>query len=330
VPVANTKNFLLWLVRPFYSRDKQYWKVVLLCLAAASTFWLLNALNKNYTNIRTNYPLSFIYNPEKFISLKPLPEEIEINVSGKGWKLLRKYLKLNVRPAEIIIQSLPRRDYLPGSVLRPQVAGVLDGLQLNFIVTDTVHFSFDRRIKRQVALRVDSAAIKTADNVFIASPVVVAPDSVLFDGPASIVREFPAPFPVDLPPAALDRSFNRFIPLDYPNKSLVTASVTDVEVSVAISPLIWQQVTVRPLIRNAPAEAPLLLQPATVTIHCGYGQNNAAPLTPDQFEAVVDYGTFNFADSTAAVELTRKPVFVKRVTLEPRRIKLQPTPQPAL
>ena len=331
MPVANTKYFLLWLVRPFYSRDKQYWKVVLLCLAAASTFWLLNALNKNYTNIRTNYPLTFVYNPENFIPLKPLPEEIEINVSGKGWKLLRKYLMLNVRPAEIIIRSLPRRDYLQGSALRPQVAGVLDGLQLNFILTDTIRFSFDRRIKRKVALRVDSAAIKTADNVFIASPVVVAPDSVLFDGPASIVNELPAPFTIDLPATALDRSFNRFIPLDYPNKSLVTASVPDAEVSVAISPLIWQQITVTPVVRNQPAETPaLLLQPATITISCGYGQNNAAPLTPDQFEAVVNYSTYNPADSTATVELTRKPVYVKRLTLEPRRVKLQPTLRPGV
>ena len=246
MPIASTKNFLLWFIRPFFSRDKQYWKVVLLCLAAASTFWLLNALNKNYTNIRTNYPLTFVYNPEKFIPLKPLPEEIEINVSGKGWKLLRKYLMLDVRPAEIIIQSLPRRNYLHGSALRPQLASVLDGLQLNFVVTDTVHFSFDRRIKRRLALHLDSAAIKTAEDVYIASPVVVAPDSVLFDGPASIVGKFPAPFPISLPPSTLDRSFNRFIPLEYPNKSLVTASVPDVEVSVAVSPLLWQQSTITP------------------------------------------------------------------------------------
>jgi len=298
--------------------------VVLLCLAAASTFWLLNALNKNYTNIRTNYPLSFVYNPQKFIPLKPLPEEIEINVSGKGWKLLRKYLMLDVRPAEIIIRSLPRQNYLQSSALRPQVAAVLDGLQLNFIVTDTVLFSFDRRVKRQVALQVDSADIKIADNVFIASPVVVSPDSVLFDGPASIVNELPAPFPIKLPPVALDRSFKRFLPLDYPNKSLVTASVPDVEVSVAISPLIWQQVPVTPVVRDHPAETPLVLQPATVTIRCAYAQNNAAPITPDQFEAVVNYATYNPADSTAAVELTRKPIYLKRLTMEPRRVKIQP------
>jgi len=324
LPVANIKNFLLWLVRPFYSRDKQYWKVVLLCLAAASTFWLLNALNKSYTNIRTNYPLTFVYKPEQFIPLKPLPEEIEINVSGKGWKLLRKYLMLNVRPAEIVIRTLPRQNYIQGSFMRAQVAGVLDGLQLNFILTDTIHFAFDRRIQRKIALRVDSTQIKTADNVYIASPVVVAPDSVMFDGPASIVNKFPAPFPIELPTVALDRSFNRFVPLVYPNTSLVKASVPDVEVSVAISPIIWQQVQVTPVVRNQPADKPVQMQPTTVTIRCGSARNNAAPVTPDQFEVVVDYNTYNPADSTVALGISRKPIYIKRVTLEPKRIKIQP------
>lgn len=111
---------------------------------------MLNALNKTYTNIRTTYPLAFVYDEEKYIPLLPLPEEIEINVSGKGWKLLRKSLMLDVRPAEIHIQTIPRQDFLTGQALRPNVAGVLDGLQLNFIFTDTIAYKFDRRIRRKI------------------------------------------------------------------------------------------------------------------------------------------------------------------------------------
>lgn len=324
MPAESAKNLLLWLLKPFYSRDRQYWKVVLLCFIAASTFWLLNALNKSYTNIRTSYPLQFAYDPQKFIPLKPLPEEIEINVSGKGWKLLRKYLMLNVRPVEIFIQSIPRRDYLTGQALRANAAGVLDGLQLNFVLTDTVHFSFDRRINRKIPLAVDSSKIKIADNVYIASPLEVNPDSVLFDGPASIVDSFPSPFPVVLPANKIDRSFKRFLPLEYPNTSLVTASVPDVEVSFAVSPLTWQQLIITPAMINLPAGKELVLQPAAVTLTYGYGQRNAPAITPDQFEAVLDYNTLNPEDSTVAVVLVRKPKPVKHVNVQPSRVKLLP------
>jgi hypothetical protein len=312
------------LLRPFYSRDRQYWKVVLLCFTAATTFWLLNALNKTYTNIRTTYPLAFVYNEEKYIPLKPLPEEVEINVSGKGWKLLRKSLMLDVRPAEIHIQSLPRQDFLTGPALRPNVANVLDGLQLNFIFTDTIEFKFDRRIRRKIPLVVDSASIITAPNAFIASPVVVRPDSVEFDGPASIVGKLPSPFPVALPVNNLDRSFKRFVPVDYPNKSLVTASIADVEVSFAVSPLTWQEISLTPGRQHFPDTLQVNPEPAAVTVRYGFAPGHAARIRPDQFAANLDYSQYNPQDSTVAVVVTGRPPVVKKVVVEPKRVKLKP------
>ena len=291
---------------------------------AAATFWFLNALNKTYTNIRTSYPISFVYDEAKLIPLKPLPEQVDINVSGKGWKLLRKSLMLNVRPAEIIVYSLPRQPYLTGSALRPSISGVLDGLQLNFVLTDTIHFSFDRRITRKIPLTVDSAAIKTAENTVIASPIAITPDSVVFNGPASIVSKYPEPFPVKLPITNIDRSFKRFMPLEYSNNSLVKANVPEVEVSFAVSPLIWEEKMVTPVVTNAPEGAQLQLRPPLVSIRYGYRQSNAAAITPEQFGMTLNYANLNPADSTVAVEVTRKPVQVHQFVIKPNRIKILP------
>lgn len=326
MPAERAKFFILWLLKPFYSNDKQYWKVVLLCLMAASTFWFLNALNKNYTNIRTSYPIRFVYDEKKLIPLEPLPEQIEINVSGKGWKLLRKSLLLDLRPAEILIYSLPRQPYLTGSALRPSVSGVLDGLQLNFVLTDTVRFNFDRRIIRKIPLAVDSAGIKTTENMVIASPIAITPDTVVFDGPASLVNKFPAPYPVKLPITNIDRSFKRFVPVEYSNTSLIKASVPEVEVSFAVSPLIWEDKMLKPVVINAPANPGLQLLPPLVSIRYGYRQSNAATITPDQFEVTLNYAKFNPADSTVGVELTRKPAQVHEVLVQPTRVKLIPVP----
>jgi hypothetical protein len=296
---------------------------VLLCFTAAATFWLLNALNKTYTNIRTTYPLAFVYDEEKYIPLKPLPEEVEINVSGKGWKLLRKSLMLDVRPAEIHIQTIPRHDFLTGPALRPNVAGVLDGLQLNFIFTDTIEFKFDRRIRRKIPLAVDSARINTASNAFIASPVLITPDSVLFDGPASIVGKLPSPFPVALPVDNLDRSFKRFVPINYPNKSLVTASISDVEVSFAVSPLTWQEIVLTPARQNFPDTPQFNAEPMAVKVRYGFAPGNPGRISPDQFAAALDFAQFNPQDSTVGVVITFMPVAVRKVVVEPKRVKLK-------
>lgn len=323
MPAERAKNIVLWIFKPFFARDRHYWKVVLLCLAAAATFWFLNALNKTYTNVRTTYPLEFVYNKEKLIPLNPLPEEIMINVSGKGWKLLRKYLKLDVRPAEIVLLSTPRNDYLLGSELRADVAAVLDGLQLNFIFTDTIYFKFDRLIERKIPLAVDSSSIQTTPNVALTSRIQINPDSVLFKGPASIVDSLPSPFPVELPQNIVDRSFKRFIPIEYPNKSLVTASVTDVEVSFAISPIAWQELPVVPFIQNLPEGREATVEPGTVVIRYGQQANGQVAVTPDQFTVVADFATYNPADSTAEVKLIRQPASVQKATLQPGKVKIR-------
>lgn len=322
MPAQGAKNFILWLLKPFYSNDRQYWKVVLLCFTVASIFWLLNALNKNYNNIRTTYPLRFVYNEEKYIPLKPLPQEIDINVSGKGWKLLRKFLQLNVRPAEIVLLSLPQQPYLPGSALRQNIATVLDGLQLNFVFTDTVHFKLDRRLRRKIPLAVDSTTIKTAENVVIASPIAITPDSILFDGPASIVSRFSSPFPVKLPITDIDRSFKRYVPVEYSHPALVKASVPEVEVSFAVSPLIWDEKALVPVVVNAPENVGLILQPGTVTVRYAYRQSNAAAITADQFEASLNYLKLNPTDSTVAVDISRRPVQVHRLQVQPSKVKV--------
>lgn len=324
MPATRAKTFLLWLLRPFYSRDRQYWKVVLLCFTAATTFWLLNALNKTYTNIRTTYPIAFVYNEEKYIPLNPLPEKIEINVSGKGWKLLRKSLMLDVRPAEIHILAVPRQDFLTGPDLRPAVTGVLDGLQLNFIFTDTIFFKFDRRLRRKIPLAVDSARINTAPNAFIASPVLITPDSVLFDGPASIVSKLPSPFMIDLPLDNLDRSFKRFVPLEYPQKSLVKANISDVEVSFAISPLSWQETMLTPDFKNFPDTLQFKLEPAAVKLRYGFAPGSLTRIHPEQFKVALDYTQLNPKDSTVGVVLMQKPTAVRKLVIEPTRVKLQP------
>lgn len=321
MPAQRTKLFFSWLLKPFFS-DQQYWRVVLLCFVVATTFWLLNALNKNYTNIRTTYPLRFVYDDEKYIPVKPLPEVLDISVSGKGWKLLRKYLILNVRPADIVIQRIPTQNYLTGNALRPNISGVLDGLELNYIFTDTVYFEFDRRVRRKIPLGVDSAKIKTSANTAIVSPIVITPDSVIFDGPAHLVDKMPSPFLITLPDAEIDRSYKRFVPLEYAHKPLVLANAIEAEVNFAVSPIKWQQLAVQPVAKSANSGEPITLPPTLVMVKYGTEKNSRTTFTPEQFEVKALLESFNARDSTVAVKLTRKPVQVKKVVLVPDKIKI--------
>ncbi|OYX23746.1 MAG: hypothetical protein B7Z16_01895, partial [Algoriphagus sp. 32-45-6] len=105
-------------------------KVVVLCIAAATTFWILNALNKdNYSTI-VDYPIEWEYDRENYMPVKPLPESVPIQISGNGWDLLRKYFNLNEPPFIINLAEPSSRNFILTSELKRPMGEFLTPTQL--------------------------------------------------------------------------------------------------------------------------------------------------------------------------------------------------------
>lgn len=313
-------------MKPFHGQE-QYWRVVLLCFIAATTFWLLNALNKNYSNVRVSYPIRFVYDQQEYIALKPLPEEIAINVSGKGWKLLRKYLMLDVQPADIPMQGFINRKSVPANVFRPTVSNALDGLELNFIVTDSIRFRFDRQITRKIPLAVDTLQLGINANYILIKPITITPAEVEFEGPASVLDSLPDPFVLKLPKTTLTKPFKSYLPIDYPYKDLVKSDIVEAEIAFEVKPLSWQNLALVPTILNPPATGSIFLQPALVNVKYGFVAGQDPPINPEQFNVTVDLTQVNAQDSMATVQLRQKPAAAKHVAVYPLQVKVIRTPQ---
>ncbi|PSR53941.1 hypothetical protein AHMF7605_10635 [Adhaeribacter arboris] len=322
MPLTGAKNIVLWFLKPFHGRE-QYWRVVLLCFMAASTFWLLNALNKNYTNIRITYPVRFVYDQREYIPLQPLPEEIVLNVSGKGWKLLRKYLMLDVQPADIPMEGLIRQRSVSANLFRSNVANSLDGLQLNFIVTDSLRFKFDKQIKRKIPLAIDTLHLPINANYAIEKPITITPSEVEFEGPASVLDSLPNPFILSVPKKPITGPFKSYVPIDFPYKGLVKSDIVEAEIAFNVKQLAWQNLVMTPNLQNKPTDS-VTMQPAAVSIRYGFLPEQAAQIDLTKFSLIANYAELNPKDSTVNVEITEKPVYVKRVTLQPNKIKIIP------
>ena len=294
----------------------------MLCFVAASTFWLLNALNKSYST-QTSYPIRFVYDESELVPISPLPEEVSINVTGKGWKLLRKSLRLEVQPAEIYIRDLPRNNYLLGSALRPALVNALDGLQLNFVVTDTIYFNFDPVVQKQIALRVDPAQKLTDNQHTVMGPVRVMPDSITFTGPSSLIDSLPDPFLLRLPEQNITSPSKVPVPINYDYKSLVEANVEEAQVIVNVKALVPEERQVLPELINVPEEVALNLRPPIAVVRYQLLQDSVPLLNREAFKVVLDYKKFNPIDSTLVPELVQQPRGIRNVQVWPNRIKVQ-------
>jgi hypothetical protein len=319
--VEGVRNIVLWFMKPFRPQTKQYWRVVLLCFVAASTFWLLNALNKSYST-QTTYPVRFNYDRSMLVPIKPLPEEVVINVTGKGWKLLRKALRVEIQPAEIYIRALPRNNYLLGSSLRPALVNALDGLELNFVVTDTLFFNFDERVSRRIPVKLDTKQKITAPRYEIAGPVRLSPDSITFTGPSSIVGKLPSPFMVRMDQQDLTTPTKISVPVVYDNQDLIVASVQEVEATINVKPLLQEERQLVPQLVNAPANKKVKISPSSVQIRYQLFEDSVAVLNRDAFKAIVNFSNYNPKDSTITPELMQMPAGVRNVTLWPKNVKV--------
>ncbi|WP_233555606.1 hypothetical protein [Pontibacter oryzae] len=288
---------------------------------AASTFWLLNALNKSY-NTQTTYPIRFVYDEEELIPIKPLPEEITINVTGKGWKLLRKSLMLEVQPAEVYIRNMPRNNYLLGSALRPALVNALDGLQLNFVVTDTIYFNFNQKVEKRVALRLAPNQRLTDNQHVVIGRVSIKPDSITFTGPSTLVESLPDPFLLQLPTQSLTEPSKIPVPINYDYKSLVKADIERAEVSVNVRSLVPEERQVLPELVNVPEGMLLNLRPPIVVVRYQVLQDSVPLLNREAFKVVLDYNRYNPIDSTLVPELVQQPRGIRNVQVWPNRIKI--------
>ena len=230
-----TRNTIRWLLRPVLGQQRHYWRVVLGCFIAASTFWLLNALNQEHTT-RITYPVQFVYNERELMPLHPLPTQVTLNVSGKGWNLLRRQLGIgeDSQPALLPVQNLPEATFLTGSTLAPALRKVMRRLNLNYVVTDTINFRFDRRVQRQIKLQADSATLHLASGVRLASPIQIVPEKITLTGPAFLLDTLPETMPLRMPRQTVGNDFNETVALPFLQNPLIQSDTKHASVSFEV------------------------------------------------------------------------------------------------
>ncbi|GAA3937274.1 hypothetical protein [Hymenobacter algoricola] len=299
--LARSSRLLRWFISPLYGQERSYWRAITACFLAASTFWLLNALNKTYTT-RITYPLLWRYDPARYIPVRPLPTEVAVNVTGRGWKLLRKNLLLDVRPAEVRLSRLPATRFVTGQSLRPALQAAMESLQFNYILNDTLWVEFDRLITRRVPLTLSP----NADGSALPYAAVFTPESIAFRGPAAMVNALASPYPVHLPQAPAGSSEGAMrVPIGGPG--LVATNVQDVNVRLQPRPLVTVRVRVVPELRDFPPGQRFVLQPATVQVQVQCFPEDTARLDLSQVRVLLHYGQFHSPDSSLQPVLTQTP-----------------------
>lgn len=302
-------------------------KVVILCIIAATTFWFFSALNKSNYTTRVRYPIVFNYMPDSTTYLlSELPEDITVQVTGGGWDLLKKSLRLNTTPVEVTLDTPTQTKYILGQSLAEQVSNQLDNLRLDYVVTDTLRINIDSLETKNVAVELDPQSLHLAENYRLVSGVLISPAQVTLRGPATLIQQAPDTLRVQLDDDEVEGRLETTLPLPIADKRL---SAYPDEVMLNLTTELYTRVERKtPIIPvNFPADSSAYLSQDFVTVSFWLPDDLISPaLNRLSFQVEADLQTMNPEDSTITAKLVTFPAIVSDISLSPTHIKVNNAP----
>lgn len=300
-------------------------KVVVLCIAAATTFWILNALNKdNYTTI-VDYPITWEYNQEDYVAVKPLPKSVQIQISGNGWDLLRKYFKLNEPPFVIYLAEPAAKNFILTSDLKRPLGEFITPTLLEGLLEDSISYQIDKIETRKVKPVLDSAGYSLAKNTEIEGEIDFSPKQITITGPTSLLDLYNDGFPVLLNENRIDENFSSSVNLSVGENLEPLIQLQEKSVQVSFSVVKFLQGNKRLKVKkiNFPRTVTLENEEITPMITYLVDERKVAELKDMEFEAILDYGKRNREDSTLAIVVRPNPKYIKEIKVEPALVKLK-------
>ena len=307
------------------SRKLSNLKVVALCILAATTFWVLNALNKDNYNTIVDYPVQWEFDTTNFVAVQPLPKNVQIQISGNGWDLLRKYFNLGATPYPIALRNPADQKFLLTADIKRGLAEFITPTQLENVLGDTLRYQIDRIVTKTLVPVLDSTGYSLDKNIVLEGAVRFNPAKLEITGPSSILDAYEGKFPVKLNETKINKNFSAKVPLELDNNLAALVKVNQKEIEVSFAILTYLEGNKRLKIKklNFPKNVGLANEDLVPLLAYLIEEAKVAELKDMEFEAVLDYRKRNRADSSLLITVYPLPSFLKEVRVEPAQVKLK-------
>ena len=300
--------------------NQRNWKAIVLCLLTASVFWCFNALNKRYTTT-LRFPLTFDFDRESFIAVQPLPNVVTINVTGIGWNLLRRSAGVRVAPLVISLDRPSQIKKIVGSTLPALLSNQLNGFDINFIITDTLHVAVEPKGSRLLRLQPDIEEVLFRPNYMLTSNVTIIPDTVRIEGPLKLIRALPNPLSVKILQRNIDDDFHEPVQLTFLNDELIFRNPETVEISFRVDKMIEVSDSARLTVINAPKNSWPFIERQKLPCKIAIPERSLDSLKMDSVRAELDLSGFKKGVKKIMPRLKGLPTYSRVIAIDSVTIK---------
>ena len=304
-----------------FNKFTNNWKVVLISIMGAATFWLFRALNKSHSAL-ISYPIEFVFNVDSTVIMNPLPTTIKIDVSSGGWNLFRRTLIFSIDPIQVELDNPSEVNFLTQSFLSPIVEDQLKGLTINYIVTDTLFLSIERKITKRMILKVDSLSLPLEEDYQLMSNITIQPDHVVLTGPKSIINSFESDFYITLDENNIDEDFNGRVEVPIVFEDLIKSYPSEVNVSFEVDKFKNVKIGVPIILQNFPSNRVTTLLDSIVDVTYRVKESFKEDFSSEDFYVVLDYD-FLKIDSLGVPVLIKYPDTLRTVSIDSQKVRFR-------
>jgi hypothetical protein len=302
--------------------NRRNWKAIVLCFLAAAIFWLFTAFNKTHTTT-LRFPLRFEFDNERFVAIKPLPRQIRINVSGSGWELFRKTLGIKLPELLIPLEQPLDIKKIPATALTPVVASQLGGLQINYMVTDTLHMQLDEKKSKTFRISIDISKLTFQEGFGSIGQIKLVPDSVVIDGPKSIINAIPDTISLPIRGTQISKSWMEELEVPLYGSESINRNPPVVEVHITVGQVETIETMVKVnTVNQSRTEKSLITDSVKVLIRIPLDQREDLMGKLSQVNALVDLKHIRRETQRQSPKIIGLPIYAQVVSIDSVSFKI--------
>lgn len=290
-------------------------------------FWYLNSLEKE-VEYSIRYPVRYVNLPEERVLADDLPSRLELYLKGPGYSILKLKMSGNRSPVILDVSSINYRRvpnsralnyYIVTTGLIPKLKNQLRAeCDITTVKPDTLFFSFDRIITRQIPVEPD-VEVNTERQYLVKGGLVAEPDTIVITGPRRILDTLSSVRTKTVKMRGVRESVTRSISLVIPEKC--TLSEKKVLVTVPVEQFTEAEVKVPVKLINCPDSIYLRIFPDVVTVRALVAVGDYKKFEQVPFEVILDASRLdlNSADKLP-LAFRNVPPFVSSMRVSPPKV----------
>ena len=301
--------------------------IFLICVGIATSFWFLNALNKDY-KVELSFPVKYTNLPKDKVLASNPPSHFILEVNAHGFSILRHKLSLSFSPLvfnvnEFTGKRMEQSDRSKFAISSRRFTDrisdqISNELRIDHIWPDTLYFNFDKIVQKKVKVAAQ-LNLEFKRQFYQNGLVQTRPDSILILGPQSVLDTIDVIYTKQQDYKEIDQTIQRNISLEETdNISLETKRVV---LTIPVEEYTQKELEIPISIEGLPDSVKVNLFPTKAKLSFMAGLSTFNEIVETDFKASVSFQDIQKKQEKLQVIIAEQPANLQAVSITPTEVE---------